>query len=474
MPADFSSVDHVLDTLAERPHDLIRAYAAGSPFRAATAEELTNADNPFRRPVRPDDLSFLDYSEPMPSSEVLLLGSLLGHRMLRNIYDAELPLVAPRPNPAAARDGGEFSSDRNRILGALARPVLERYLFTFLDQARADEVVSGTAAVRDAVRLTLDRRSEQPSEALEVAATRSDRTAATTFVLLQLAASRPASASAIGRVAASDFGPLPAGPQRLAREEHQRWTAAAPRYQATLADAGLTSTPAAYWQFSLGSSLARGNHLRYLASSGRTLCQFLGALVFYQIDQAATAQQFADLVEGTFGGRAGYFRELTPLFGHELDERLEHLLGQLQGAIGNGATEAFHEGFVDADRLARIWDSDLAEQLAWADRIDDYKDRAEWIQKKLTTDNITVDLDTFVESHEETSTTHVHDDHRLVMIESGEMFFWNNVTHRIALSTGDKVLIPTSRLHGSVVLSGTCTYHQPIIPEELFRESALQ
>jgi hypothetical protein len=31
-----------------------------------------------------------------------------------------------------------------------------------------------------------------------------------------------------------------------------------------------------------------------------------------------------------------------------------------------------------------------------------------------------------VETEEETSTTHVHDDHRLVVIEEGDMEFWNN------------------------------------------------
>lgn len=48
------------------------------------------------------------------------------------------------------------------------------------------------------------------------------------------------------------------------------------------------------------------------------------------------------------------------------------------------------------------------------------------------------------------------------------MHFWNNVTHKIDLHEGDKVLIPVSRLHGSTVLSGECTYHQPIIPEDMY------
>jgi hypothetical protein len=56
------------------------------------------------------------------------------------------------------------------------------------------------------------------------------------------------------------------------------------------------------------------------------------------------------------------------------------------------------------------------------------------------------------------------------MIEAGQMHFWNNVTHKIELNEGDKLLIPQSRLHGSTVLSGECTYHQPIIPDELLQQ----
>ena len=50
------------------------------------------------------------------------------------------------------------------------------------------------------------------------------------------------------------------------------------------------------------------------------------------------------------------------------------------------------------------------------------------------------------------------------------MHFWNNVGPKIALRTGDAVLIPQGRLHGSTVLSGECTYHQPIIPDAMLAE----
>jgi hypothetical protein len=54
------------------PNDVLREFAANTAFRAAEWEELTTEDNPFRRPVRPDDLTWLDYSETDPGEAPLL------------------------------------------------------------------------------------------------------------------------------------------------------------------------------------------------------------------------------------------------------------------------------------------------------------------------------------------------------------------------------------------------------------------
>jgi hypothetical protein len=34
------------------------------------------------------------------------------------------------------------------------------------------------------------------------------------------------------------------------------------------------------------------------------------------------------------------------------------------------------------------------------------------------------------------------------------------------MGPGDMILVPKGRLHGSTVLSESCTYHQPIIPDD--------
>jgi hypothetical protein len=120
--------------------------------------------------------------------------------------------------------------------------------------------------------------------------------------------------------------------------------------------------------------------------------------------------------------------------------------------------------------VAHVWrtaDTELWAQLRWADRLDFYHEKAQEIQRTIDEFGIEVDLETFVETEEETSTTRVHDDHRLVVIEESDMEFWNNTGLHVKMSAGDKLLIPQRRLHGSIVRSGQCTYHQPVITNEM-------
>ncbi|KHJ60678.1 peptide synthetase, partial [Burkholderia glumae] len=109
---------------------------------------------------------------------------------------------------------------------------------------------------------------------------------------------------------------------------------------------------------------------------------------------------------------------------------------------------------------------DLGEQLLWLSSIRHYVRFAHRISDRIEAECPGIDRETFVEPFEMCSTTHVHNDHRLVTIEQGQMLFWGNVGMQLKMDVGDKVLIPDGRLHGSTVLSGECTYHQPIIPDD--------
>jgi hypothetical protein len=452
------------------PNDVIRAFAANPAFRAATAEELINDHNPFRRPVRPDDLAWLDFSIPLIPANALMLNALLGHRMLRNIYDVDTIYVPEQPSSAAVSDSCHFYSAENRALSALAAPVLEQHLFTMLINERAPMAGSGMAALQEHIRTRNEELLDTPRRAFEVARATRDRRSAATFLLVQLSAILPAAHTAIGRYALGDYDASLPGVRAHALDEYLSWVERTWQYGRLFTEVGLSATPVAYWQFFLGSSLARANHLHFLARQPGRLGEFLGALAYKQIDDAVSARTLVTVLSEGLGAEIKYFDSIAPLATASVAELVAGLAGPLLSAAGEKAAESFYAGFEDAHWLAKLWDEDLATQLNWADQIELYQEKAEKIDHKLKTDEIDVDLDTFVETEEETSTTHVHNEHRLVIIEVGQMHFWNNIDKQIELNQGDKLLIPTSRLHGSVVLSGSCTYHQPIIPEELFQQ----
>ena len=161
-------------------NDVVQAFAANPAFRAATAEELVNEHNPFRRPVRPNDLAWLDFSVPLIPAKALTLSGLLGHRMLRNAYDADMLSAPDQPNPAAVSDGGHFYSAQNRARGTLAAPVLERHLFTMLAGERQPLAGSGIDSIQRHVRMRNEELIDAPRHAFEVAQATSDRRNAAT------------------------------------------------------------------------------------------------------------------------------------------------------------------------------------------------------------------------------------------------------------------------------------------------------
>lgn len=452
------------------PNDVVKAFAATTAFRAAEWEELTTENNPYRRPVRPDDLEWLDYSGPMPAENACKLSALLGHRMLRNVYDGDLLHLPATPDRANRSDLHSFHDPRTRVLAALARPVLEAHVFAPVADI-GTEGAGGTvdAALAD-VSAEIERRRSAPGAAWEAAAKAKHRREAANFVLLQLGAYRPAAAAALGRLTLGEYDQAHPDLRGILLSHHDRWVAQAPAWTRLLAAAGLTPGAAAYWQLYLGSSLGRGNLLHHLSSAPEKLAVALGAHVHELLDQSVTVEPAGSLLRAAFDTDDG---ARLPGPGPDtagLLRTVDAVLTPLERRDGPQAVADFRRGFAQGRWYADLWDADLAEQLSWADRIEEYQEKAEKIDQHLSNEGIEVDLDTFVESNEETSTTHVHDDHRLVMIEKGQMHFWNNTTHKIELVEGDKLLIPVSRLHGSTVLSGECTYHQPIIPDEMLRQ----
>ncbi|SDL22647.1 Cupin domain-containing protein [Franzmannia pantelleriensis] len=229
---------------------------------------------------------------------------------------------------------------------------------------------------------------------------------------------------------------------------------------------GLASDPHVYWQFYQPSSLMLNNYFHFITRNKRFFFKYIGALFYTEASLANISKEQAILVKDVFGNGVDtqYFDEHYHIDEHHGEMVLFRIIQPLLEQYGNQIVNDILLGFEEFQLLQRLADEDILIQLEWADNLDTYRDKGDELFHKLPAD---VDLDTFDEALGERSTTHTHPDHRLLYIERGEMDFWSLVGDPVKLKEKDVLLIPKHRLHGSVVRSSSCLYHQPIIESML-------
>lgn len=433
-------------------NDVLEHYLGNPLFRAARYEELVIDDDPYRRPVRPDDLGMVDFATSLTRENATQLSGLMAHRILLNIFDTRKLLLPRDATGEKWQSFRLFYDPANVSLGELVRPYLEQHVYEFVRDAAAERVRGESSQVSARVREFAEHRDRQAAELAAVVASGTDRASLTSMLAVQSVgvsiSSRLRPAMQIPWLADS-----PAAKALLAGPDNGRVSAVA-----RLAE--IRDEPHSYYQYYLPSSLALMNYLNATYQPGQVFA-FAGALVAQHLEAEALAGS------GMWGDPAAPGRELQPAGEGSL--AVTDVVGDVERVGGEYGLREFSRGFEEYAQLLGVHDEDRMRQARWITNMPYYREKAERLQDAIERYEIDVDLDTFVESWEECSTTHVHDDDRLLVIESGEMEFWNCFGIQHKYRPGDKAFIPKHSLHGSVVLSGECVYHQPIITEELER-----
>ncbi|NIE64864.1 peptide synthetase [Burkholderia sp. Ax-1719] len=441
---------------------LIKRFAAALPFRSAVVDELVLDGQFHRRPLRPEDFEFLKFRKPVRTHNVSRLPSLASNRTLLSIYELDIARPPLQTGDAQSDDRsrhfGAYHADEVRVLGAQIAPFLEGYAFDYLSRD-TDSATQGDAAAARLTRLIGDELAFWEDNFARLV--RNDYLAdGLRFIAVQRWALLPSKRHALARAAASGFfDVLPAALHPTLALDH-----ASENLLERVAEAAqITREQHSYWQFYLPTSLAKCNLLYALGRRPDRAFGLIGAAFAAQAEQlafvAALTRACAHLTRGGAAPDAGADRQ------RELARRFADTLRELETHYGVAAREQCMQGFAAAERLCERARWDLGEQLRWLSAIERFCEFARRISTRIYAEFPDIDRETFVEPHEMCSTTHVHNDHRLVTIEAGEMLFWGNVGMQLKMNEGDMVLIPDGRLHGSTVVSGECTYHQPIIPD---------
>lgn len=450
----------------------IRDYVAAPLFRSARIEELVIEDNPYRRPVRPEDLEWLRFDKPIGPDTAAELSALLGHRMLLSIYDSERCLLPAHMTDEKWRDFDEFYGVATRARGERIRPLMERHLFDYARRAAADGE-PGHAVEPDAVHKILlgvaEQCDQQAQDLRRIESAAKNPARICRMLTIQLVGQR---ISAPLRLTA----PLVAEYLDGKGQPCQSFTAGMAVSRSVQVDQVVSDlarrhnlgwNPHQYFQFYLPTTLALMNYLSYCGREPTDVFRFLGAMAARTLTTECLIDRRTDMSSGesdTGDGARGSAVERT------LRWLQDYVIGEMWRRYGARSLREFVSGVLEYATLVDAHHKDLTSQLLWLDADHQYQEKARRLQTAITEHNIPVELDTFVESWEECSTAHVHDDDRLVVIESGEMEFWNCFGEMHKFSPGDAMYVPKHRLHGSVVMSGTCVYHQPVITPEINKQ----
>jgi hypothetical protein len=393
----------------------------------------------FRRAIRPEDLGFLTFETAVAEDSFNLLSSLMSQRALLCVHETGEARLPEEGDERFLADWRSFYDPEHVRIGQQALEPLERHAFGFLAHQATAELVG---QIEDALAISHGFIRDQLGR------------------LNRLGFTDPGA-----RHIALQFAPLgrslDAGASRLPPPIRDRFRsgvfkAASDSLEATAQRHGLSLARHCYWQFYLPGALAPINLLHGLARTPVTICEYVGARLIYDAERLLVSLH----LDGVADARA--IEQASRTF---LMEALD-LQAQLSMRLGPSATARAAEGAARMSRLMTLARAGLAEQLNWIAGLDWAEQAAAQIHQHIVEHHPNIDRDTFVEPREMCSTTHVHDEHRLVVIETGRMQFWGDVGGRHAMGPGDMILVPKGRLHGSTVLSESCTYHQPIIPDD--------
>jgi len=447
---------------AEEVKNFILLYAENPLFK--NTEDWTVQDNPYRRPIDPDALKSLDFSEALMRGQVFDKSALAAHRMLLNIYETDLVFLPDGDFAAKKADFGAFYSNQNKLLGELIRPALETHVFGFLEKEVA---VTGAWTV-DGLSLYLRSLVEAHEQSqLELASailsSREPEKNAISF-LIQLASDFLTEASATARNVLGKYGPIQSELFKIAIDDYGYGVHQAKHstlFENTLVSCGLSTHAHAYWQFYLGSSLALANYYHYVSRDHSKFFRCLGAIAYAEAMFAHTCKQVSEMLRAIFGSRVDthYFDEHGHIDAHHGRMAFDNLVTPAIAKYGDGAIEQIIRGLEEIRFLTALGDEDFTAQMAWSDEAESYKSLAQPIYRRILNREIDCPEVTSVIRRGEPAIMRVNNEDKLCVVEAGQMNFFTDHDRFVVIDAGEGIVIPGHRMHGSKASSGECVYH---------------
>ncbi len=414
-------------------------------------------DSPYQRPSRPQDVTDSIISSCLTSEQLSHSQHLLAQRLLLNIYEQDLVFLPKPPMALDLKVFKEFYDPLHAASGKKIRPLLEHYLYNWLKEEvhiNGPWCLDAFVAHTDKV---LDDVARSDSTLHEVLTTSRHPERAARFFMTQCAGDFLSEASAMARNVLGNSGVYTSELFKILIDEYGYGIDKKKHstiFEDMLKDMDMSPHVHHYWQFYTPASLSLTNYFHYVSANHGELFRYIGAMYYTEATLALTTQHQSRAIKTIFNGTVSteYFDEHSHIDVHHGRMALQRLILPMIKQFGNAIIPDLIRGFEEFRLLQDIADEELYAHIKWHDELDEHRAQASALQGRKP-----VDL-TITEPEHELSVLHTHPNDELFWVESGELDFVASPELSVRLKAGEGVVIPKGMLHGTRVVSPSCTY----------------
>jgi hypothetical protein len=351
--------------------DYIRIYAGSEIFqrRSVPWEE----DNPYRRPLLPEDFLGIDTETAIPLADMRSNSSLVANRLLMSIYERDFVFLPASNLDDKWNDFQAFYGDELRVAGEVIRSRLEPYVFSSVASEFSSSgrwTLESFEAYFEDFRKTFNAPGNM-SLMRSITGAANPVAAAQTY-LIQLAGDFLVESSAMARNAIGNYGQLQSELFKVIIDEcgygvHP--TRHSTLFQKVLVSRGLNPIPHTYWEFYLPSSFYLNNYYSYICRDHRHLFRYFGAILQVETAFGVTCRQMAEMMNTVFGPDAEvqYFLEHVHIDNHHSRMVFEEIVVPAVKTYGTSILEDILRGFEESRIVGDVFGTGLMEQIAWGD-----------------------------------------------------------------------------------------------------------
>ncbi|MDF2792810.1 MAG: cupin [Pseudomonas orientalis] len=429
-------------------------YGSASAF-AQPRSFYTNS--PFQRPSRPQDISDVIISTRLTSDQLSDSHHLLAQRLLLNIYEQDLVFLPKPPMELDLKAFKQFYDPEHAASGKKIRPLLEQYLYDWLKQ---EVHINGSWCLESFVAHTdkvLEDVAQSESKLQKVLTTSRNPERAARFFMTQCAGDFLSEASAMARNVLGNCGVYTSELFKILIDEYGYGVDKKKHstiFEDMLKDMGMSHHVHHYWQFYTAGSLSLTNYFHYVSANHGELFRYIGAMYYTEATLALTTKHQSSAIKAIFGDSVStdYFDEHSHIDVHHGRMALQRLILPMIKQFGSKIIPDLVRGFEEFRLLQDIADEELYAHIKWHDELDEHRALAAAQQGTKP-----VDL-RITETEHELSVPHTHPNDELFWVETGELDFVASPDLSVRLKAGEGVVIPKGMLHGTRVVSPSCTY----------------